>query len=165
MFKQKEVLLLAFICLSLGRLVDSSQQVLTEMSKNFGKALDVCIKELDLPDSIYDDMMNYWKEGYELTNRHTGCAIMCLSKKLEIVDPDLQLHHGNAKDFAMKHGADEKLAMDLVNVIHECEKSLQPNDDECMKVLEWAKCFKVEIHKKGMAPSMDVAVGEILAEV
>ncbi|XP_061720737.1 pheromone-binding protein 1-like [Cydia pomonella] len=165
MCNQKEVLLLAFICLSLGKLVDSSEQVLTDMSTNFVKALDECKKEEGLPDTITADFIHFWKEDYALTSRLTGCAILCLSKKLEIVDPDLELHHGNTKEFAMKHGADEELAMDLVTIIHDCGNSIQPNDDQCVKVLEWAKCFKVEIHKKGMAPSVEIAVGEVLAEI
>nr|AVZ44710.1 pheromone binding protein 1 [Grapholita molesta] len=165
MCKQIKLILVAFMCLSLSKLVDSSQQVIKDMGENFGKALDVCKQEMDLPDSIYMDFMNFWKEDYELTNRFTGCAIMCLSKKLELVDPDLQLHHGNAKDFAMKHGADENLAADLVKIIHDCGNSVPPQEDQCMHVLEWAKCFKKEIHKRDLAPPMDVVVGEVLAEV
>nr|URZ86305.1 pheromone binding protein 1.1 [Grapholita funebrana] len=165
MWKRKELFLVASLCLCLNKLVESSQQVIKDMGENFGKALDVCKQEMDLPDSIYVDFMNFWKEDYELTNRFTGCAIMCLSKKLELVDPDLQLHHGNAKDFAMKHGADEKLAADLVTIIHECGNNLPALEDQCMVVLEWAKCFKKEIHKRDLAPPMDVVVGEVLAEV
>nr|AXF48748.1 odorant-binding protein PBP1 [Lobesia botrana] len=164
MFKLNKLLLVAMVCGAV-RLADSSKEVVKDMSVNFKKALDVCIAEMNLPDTIFIDFINFWKEDYVITNRDTGCAIMCLSTKLEIVDPDLKLHHGNANDFVTQNGADEALAKELVNIIHVCETNLPQFDDGCLKVLEWAKCFKAEIHKKGMAPSMEVAAGEMLAEV
>lgn len=60
---------------------------------------------MDLPESVTKDFMNFWKPDYQLTDRHTGCAIICLSSKLELLDESLNLHHGNAKDFAKNHGA------------------------------------------------------------
>lgn len=53
------------------------------------------------------DMYNYWKEDYALLNRDFGCAIICMSKKLNLIDPEGNLHHGNAAEFAKKHGAGE----------------------------------------------------------
>lgn len=60
---------------------------------------------MGLPDSIDVDFANFWKDGYEVTNRFTGCAIMCLSTKLDLISPDGSLHHGNTQEFAKKHGA------------------------------------------------------------
>nr|AAD39444.1 pheromone binding protein [Ostrinia nubilalis]AAD39448.1 pheromone binding protein [Ostrinia nubilalis]ADT78491.1 pheromone binding protein 1 [Ostrinia nubilalis]BBB15972.1 pheromone binding protein-A [Ostrinia nubilalis]BBB15980.1 pheromone binding protein-A [Ostrinia nubilalis] len=144
---------------------ECSQDVMKQMTINFGKALDTCRKELDLPDSINADFYNFWKEGYELSNRHTGCAIMCLSSKLDLVDPEGKLHHGNTHEFAKKHGADDSMAKQLVELIHKCEGSVADDPDACMKVLNIAKCFKAEIHKLNWAPSMDLIVAEVLAEV
>ncbi|XP_053614541.1 pheromone-binding protein [Plodia interpunctella] len=145
--------------------VDSSADIMKELSINFGEALDTCKKELDLPDSINMDFYNFWKEDYEITNRLTGCAIKCLSEKLEMVDADGKLHHGNAHEFATKHGADDAMAKQLVDLIHGCEKSVPANDDACLVVLSIANCFKKEIHKLNWAPNMDLVVGEVLAEV
>nr|2KPH_A Chain A, Pheromone binding protein [Amyelois transitella] len=142
-----------------------SPEIMKDLSINFGKALDTCKKELDLPDSINEDFYKFWKEDYEITNRLTGCAIKCLSEKLEMVDADGKLHHGNAREFAMKHGADDAMAKQLVDLIHGCEKSIPPNDDRCMEVLSIAMCFKKEIHNLKWAPNMEVVVGEVLAEV
>lgn len=61
--------------------------------------------QLNLPDSINVDFMNFWKDDYEVTNRDTGCAIICLSTKLELISPDGTLHHGNTLEYAKKHGA------------------------------------------------------------
>lgn len=60
---------------------------------------------MDLPDSIDVDFKNFWKEDYEVTNRFTGCAVICLSAKLDLISPDGTLHHGNTQEFAKKHGA------------------------------------------------------------
>nr|AEZ52490.1 pheromone binding protein [Orthaga achatina] len=156
-------LILAYSAIYFG--VDSSADIIRDMTVNFGKALDTCKTELDLPESINADFNNFWKEGYELNNRLTGCAIMCLASKLDLLDPTGSLHHGNANEFAKKHGADEAMAKQLVDLIHGCEKSAEPDKDACVTALNIAKCFKVEIHKLNWAPSMDLIVGEMLAEV
>nr|BAG71422.1 pheromone binding protein [Plutella xylostella] len=145
--------------------VESSADVMKGLSENFGKALGDCKKELDLPDSIMTEFYNFWKDDYVLSDRSTGCAIICLSSKLDLLDPDGNLHHGNAKDFALKHGADEGMAGQLVGMIHECEKAAPDNPDACLKVLDIANCFKKKIHELKWAPSMDVVVAEVLADV
>lgn len=60
---------------------------------------------MELPESVTKDFMNFWKDDYQLTDRSTGCAIMCLSSKLDLLDAEYNLHHGNAQEFAKKHGA------------------------------------------------------------
>nr|AAF06123.1 pheromone binding protein [Synanthedon exitiosa]AAF06142.1 pheromone binding protein [Synanthedon exitiosa] len=157
--------MVVMLYLSIDSGVDSSQEVMKNLTMNFNKALDVCKKELDLPDSINADFYNFWKPDYEVTNRLTGCAIMCLSTKLELFDPDGKLHHGNAKEFAMKHGADDSMAQQLVDIVHKCENDIPNNEDPCLKVLDIAKCFKTEVHKLNWAPDMELMMGEVLAEV
>nr|AAB49502.1 Aper-1=pheromone binding protein/PBP/Apol-3 homolog [Antheraea pernyi, Peptide, 142 aa] [Antheraea pernyi]1QWV_A Chain A, Pheromone-binding protein [Antheraea polyphemus]1TWO_A Chain A, Pheromone-binding protein [Antheraea polyphemus]2JPO_A Chain A, Pheromone-binding protein [Antheraea polyphemus] len=142
-----------------------SPEIMKNLSNNFGKAMDQCKDELSLPDSVVADLYNFWKDDYVMTDRLAGCAINCLATKLDVVDPDGNLHHGNAKDFAMKHGADETMAQQLVDIIHGCEKSAPPNDDKCMKTIDVAMCFKKEIHKLNWVPNMDLVIGEVLAEV
>nr|AAF06139.1 pheromone binding protein [Choristoneura rosaceana]AAF06140.1 pheromone binding protein [Choristoneura rosaceana] len=164
MLQQKELLLFAVVCLSLTQMVEPSADVVKGMTLNFGKGLEECKKEMNLPDSINADFYNFWKDDHVLTNRDTGCAIMCLSSKLELVS-DGKLHHGNTLEYAKQHGADDTVAQQLVDLIHNCEKALPDLEDPCMKVLEWAKCFKIEIHKLNWAPSMDVLAGEMLAEI
>nr|UVB79190.1 pheromone binding protein 1 [Heortia vitessoides] len=145
--------------------VESSKDVMKEMSINFGKALDTCKKELDLSDSINSEFYNFWKEDYQLSNRQTGCAIICLSSKLNLLDENLNLHHGNAHEFAKKHGADDAMAQQLLDLIHQCEKTAPKEPDECIQALNVSKCFKAEIHKLDWAPSMDVVVAEVLTEI
>nr|AAF06126.1 pheromone binding protein [Argyrotaenia velutinana] len=164
MLKQNKLVLFAVVYLAIQQKVESSQDVIKGMTLNFRKGLDECKKEMNLPDSINADFYNFWKDDHVLSNRDTGCAIMCLSSKLELVS-DGKLHHGNTFDYAKQHGADETVAQQLVDLIHSCEKSLPDLEDPCMKVLEWAKCFKTEIHKLNWAPSVEVLAAEMLAEV
>lgn len=55
------------------------------------------------------DLYNYWKEEYELLHRDVGCAIVCMSKKLNVLDAEGRLHHTNAEAFAKQHGASESI--------------------------------------------------------
>ncbi|XP_053614545.1 pheromone-binding protein [Plodia interpunctella] len=158
------VIVLASVVVTLAG-VDSSADVMKELTINFAKALDQCKKELDLPDSINKDFNNFWKDDHDITNRLTGCAIWCLSSKLEMLDQDFKLHHKNTHEFAKKHGADDAMAQQLVDLIHGCENSVPANPDICLNTLGIAKCFKMEIHKLNWAPDMDLVIAEVLAEV
>nr|AVL25107.1 PBP1 [Conogethes punctiferalis] len=157
------VKLLLVIVASVG--VECSQDILKKMTVNFGKALEACKKEIDLPDSVNAELYNFWKEDYQLTNRQAGCALVCMSTKLDLVDPDGNMHHGNAHEYAKKHGADDATAKQLVEMLHTCEKSVGKMDDNCERALAIARCFKAEIHKLKWAPDPEVVLAEILAEV
>nr|ALS03850.1 pheromone-binding protein 4 [Ectropis obliqua] len=156
------VFLTVFLYFNYG--VDADSNIMKNLSLKFGEAMSICKAELNLPDSINEDFYNFWKPDYELQHRETGCMIHCLSTKLNLIDPEGKLHHGKAKEFAMSHGADEGMAQQLIDIIHNCENSTPQNEDGCLMVLAVAKCFKVEIHKLNWTPSMDMVVGEVLAE-
>nr|6VQ5_A Chain A, Pheromome Binding Protein [Epiphyas postvittana]6VQ5_B Chain B, Pheromome Binding Protein [Epiphyas postvittana] len=142
-----------------------SEEVMKDLTSGFIKVLEECKKELNLSESIINDLYNYWKEDYSLLNRDVGCAIVCMSKKLELIDTSGKIHHGNAEDLAKKHGADSEVAAKLVAILHECEKTHDAIEDQCMKALEIAKCFRTNIHELNWAPKMDVVITEVLTEV
>ncbi|XP_068620685.1 general odorant-binding protein 1-like [Battus philenor] len=143
----------------------SSQQIMKQLTAGFTKALQVCRTELNLGDHIMADFMNFWREEYELVNRDLGCAISCIAGKLELLTDELTMHHDNAKEFAMKHGADEDMAKQLVTMIHDCEKSNDGVADDCDRVLEITKCFRTKIHELKWAPSMEIILEEIMTEI
>nr|AXF80669.1 pheromone-binding protein 1 [Scirpophaga excerptalis] len=145
--------------------VRCSQDVMKQMTLNFAKLVDLCKKELDLPDTISKDFANFWKEGYEISDRNTGCALMCMASKLELFDPDGKLHHGNTKEFAKSHGADDSMIDQLISLVHKCEAAIPEQTDSCMQVLMVSKCFKAGIHDLNWAPSMEMLLAEVLAEV
>nr|UDM59721.1 putative pheromone binding protein 1 [Corcyra cephalonica] len=163
--KIRNIFVIVLITLAVVSVIYASQDIMKEMSINYTKALEACKDEMELPSSVNIDFYNFWKKGYKITNRLTGCALLCLSTKLELIDPDGNLHHGNAYEFATKHGADDDLAKKLIGLVHECENSVEPNNDPCLKILDVTHCFKTEIHNLNWAPNMDVMVGELLAEV
>nr|AGI37364.1 pheromone binding protein 2 [Cnaphalocrocis medinalis] len=145
--------------------VESSQTLLKDMTKNFLKAYGQCQKELGLPDSTATELMNFWKEGYEIKSREAGCAIMCLSKKLEVIDPEGKLHKGKTTEFIVAHGTDEATAHKLIDILHACMQSVTPSEDHCLMSLQVAMCFKAEIHKLGWAPDTELLFEEMVAEM
>ncbi|CAK1584135.1 unnamed protein product [Parnassius mnemosyne] len=165
-FTKWRLLVLSFMCLTIQlEEVMSSQEIMKTLTTGFMKALGACRKELNLGDHIMQDFMNFWREEYDLVNRELGCAISCIALKLNLLEDDFKMHHGNAQEFAMKHGADEALAKQLVTMIHECEKANEGGDDDCQRMLEIAKCFRTKIHELKWAPSMEVILEEIMTEV
>nr|XP_053614543.1 general odorant-binding protein 1-like isoform X2 [Plodia interpunctella] len=104
--KMSRVLFFFFAMLLVGvSKTDASQETLKHITSGFLRTLDQCKHELQLPDHIVSDLYHYWREDYSLLNRDTGCAILCMSKKLDMVDSEGKLHHGNTREFAEKHGA------------------------------------------------------------
>ncbi|XP_053614542.1 general odorant-binding protein 1 [Plodia interpunctella] len=164
--KMSRVLFFFFAMLLVGvSKTDASQETLKHITSGFLRTLDQCKHELQLPDHIVSDLYHYWREDYSLLNRDTGCAILCMSKKLDMVDSEGKLHHGNTREFAEKHGAASDVASKLVSLLHECEKQFESIEDECMKVLEIAKCFRTDVRKLDWAPKMDVIISEVLTEI
>ncbi|KOB67876.1 Pheromone binding protein 3 [Operophtera brumata] len=135
------------------------------LAKGFLKVLEECKKELNLDDQLLSDLYYYWKQDYSRLSRDTGCAIICMSKKLDLLDETGKMHHGNAKEYAMAQGADADLAVKIINVIHGCEKEQDPHEDHCLWVLEVAKCFRTRIHELEWSPTMEVVIGEVLVEI
>ncbi|XP_045778006.1 general odorant-binding protein 1-like [Maniola jurtina] len=158
-------LALAILVICQAPRVRASKEVMKKLATGFSKALDDCKKELGLGEHIMQDFYNYWKEDYELLNRDTGCAIMCMATKFDLISEDMSLHHKNAHEFAKTHGADDDLAQQLVTMLHECEKSYSDISDGCMKTLEISKCFRTKIHNLKWAPSMEEILEELMTEV
>lgn len=59
----------------------------------------------NIEEHIMQDFFNFWKEDYALVNRELGCMVICMAQKLGLMDADMKMHHGNAHEFAQKHGA------------------------------------------------------------
>ncbi|CAG9564369.1 unnamed protein product [Danaus chrysippus] len=157
-------LLFAAGVLSLAPGASASQEIMKKLTTGFAKAMEECKAELNLGDHIIQDFMNYWREEYELLNRDTGCAIMCMASKHDLVTEDMKIHHENAHEFAKSHGADDDLAKQLVQMIHDCEKQFTDITDDCSKTLEISKCFRTKIHELKWAPSMETILEELMIE-
>nr|URZ86308.1 pheromone binding protein 3 [Grapholita funebrana] len=145
--------------------IKSSSDAMKTITSGFLKVLEECKQELNLQGHVISDLYHYWKEDYSLLNRDTGCALICMSKKLDLIDASGKLHHGNTAEFAAKHGAASEVASKLVEILHACEKTHDAIEDECMRALEIAKCFRTDIHQLNWTPKMDVIVTEVLTEM
>ncbi|XP_059047164.1 general odorant-binding protein 1-like [Achroia grisella] len=147
-------------------IVNSSAEVMKKLSITFAKEVDVCQKELNVGDNIMQEMQNFWREEYDLVHRDTGCMILCMASKHNLlVIADEKIHHQNAHEFAKAHGADDEMATQLVNILHDCEKQYPPQDDVCLRSLAVAKCFRTKIHSLKWAPSMEELLAEIMTEM
>ena len=142
-----------------------SSDAMRHIANGFLKVLDQCKHELGLTDQIVVDLYQFWKLQYALLNRDTGCAIICMSKKLDLLDGTGRMHHGNTQEFAVSHGATDEVASKVVVVIRDCEKQQEGEQDDCVRVLEVAKCFRTAIHELNWAPNMEVVVDELLTEI
>ncbi|XP_023936562.1 general odorant-binding protein 1-like [Bicyclus anynana] len=148
-----------------GHRAIASQEIMKKLTTGFSKALEECKQEMGFGEHIMKDFYNYWKEDYELLNRETGCAIMCMASKFDLIADDMSLHHQNAHEFAKTHGADDDMAKQLVNMLHDCEKVHDSIVDNCSKTLEISKCFRTKIHELKWAPSMEEILEEVMTEV
>nr|QAT78216.1 pheromone-binding protein 3B [Plutella xylostella] len=142
-----------------------SKETMKDITSGFFKVLNECKHELNLPDHLVGDFYHYWRQEYALLDRDLGCAILCMSRKLELIDASGKLHHGNTQEFAEKHGADNSMASKLVEVLHACEKQHEGVTDDCQRALEVAKCFRSSVHELGWAPTIDVIIEEVLTDM
>nr|ALS03847.1 pheromone-binding protein 1 [Ectropis obliqua] len=143
---------------------ECSQEVMHKITKDFAYVLEDCKKQENVGDHIMQDIFNFWHEEYALVNPELGCVMLCMAGKLDLMDGD-DMHHGNAHEFAKKHGADDDLAKQLVTMIHDCEKASASIADRCARALETTKCFRGKIHGLKWAPSMRVIMEEVMADM
>lgn len=52
-----------------------------------------------------------------------------------------------------------------MDIIHDCEKKFERDDDECLRVLEVAKCFRTGIHELDWQPNVEVIMSEVFTEI
>nr|AHZ89398.1 pheromone-binding protein 2 [Grapholita molesta] len=158
------MLLAVFVLSVCVNRVTPSADIMKKLTTGFATALDKCKNELNVQENVMQDCYNFWREDYELLNRDTGCVILCMALKFDLIDEDAKLHHKNAHEFAKTHGADDDLAKQLVAMIHDCEKQNSDADD-CIRTLGIAKCFRTKIHGLKWAPSMETVLEEVMTEV
>ncbi|CAK1584136.1 unnamed protein product [Parnassius mnemosyne] len=89
-------------------------------------------------------MYYFSEEKYDLIHRDTGCALVCISRKLELLDENGDVNQENAQEFAISHGAEEEVATDLVADASDCVTQHKGVKDECLRALETAKCFRTK---------------------
>nr|ADT78499.1 pheromone binding protein 5 [Ostrinia nubilalis] len=142
--------------------IEMVPEAMKQLTGGFLKVLDQCKKELNLSDGVISDLYHLWKEEYDQISRDAGCVIHCMSQKLELVGGDGKMHHVNIKDFALKHGAGDEIATQLVTLAHECEKQKASIEDDCERTLEMSKCFRSDVKQVDWTPKMEVIITEVI---
>ncbi|CAG9795997.1 unnamed protein product [Diatraea saccharalis] len=146
--------------------IDCSKDLIEKMSISFLKNVQDCKKELSAPDEVIKSLMKFWEEDADLSHRELGCLILCVASKHELVELDTyKLHHKNAFEYAKKHGADDDTAKKLITLIQGCESQNEGNSDHCHRIREIAKCYHGHMHDLKWAPSMEVIIAELMADM
>ncbi|KAL0870202.1 hypothetical protein ABMA27_006345 [Loxostege sticticalis] len=127
------------------REIDMVPEAMKQLTHGFLKVLEECKTE-----------------EYDQISRDAGCVIHCMSKKLQLFGDDGKIHHENIKEFAVKNGAEEKVAAQLLSLAHECEKKQEGIEDECERTLEVAKCFRRDVKQIDWVPKMEVLMTEVI---
>ncbi|KAL0870203.1 hypothetical protein ABMA27_006345 [Loxostege sticticalis] len=144
------------------REIDMVPEAMKQLTHGFLKVLEECKTEMNLSEGVITDLYHLWREEYDQISRDAGCVIHCMSKKLQLFGDDGKIHHENIKEFAVKNGAEEKVAAQLLSLAHECEKKQEGIEDECERTLEVAKCFRRDVKQIDWVPKMEVLMTEVI---
>nr|AYP30821.1 OBP22 [Corythucha ciliata] len=152
--------MLAVLCLLASLLVlhtgpaAGDALVMSHVTAHFGKTLEECREESGLSSDIMEEFHHFWNEEFEVVHRELGCAIICMSNKFSLLKEDQRMHHMNMHDYIKSFPNGEILSELMVDMIHNCEKPNDDIEDDCVRVVKTAACFKEESKKKGIAPEM-----------
>ncbi|CAG9795998.1 unnamed protein product [Diatraea saccharalis] len=145
--------------------IEMVPEYLKSLSGSLIKVMKTCATELEFTDGIMLDFYQLWKQNYEAVSRDAGCVLHCMSLKLDLFNVDGKLEHGNTKEFVMKHGAGANAATQLEDMVQTCHQNVSEMTDDCLRVLELAKCIREGIHQVNWQPNVEVVIEEVLAEV
>lgn len=60
--------------------------------------------------------------------------------------------------------AGEALSQQMVDMIHACEAQHDAEPDHCWRILRVAECFKASCQQRGIAPTMEQIMAELIME-
>nr|AEB54590.1 OBP15 [Helicoverpa armigera] len=142
-----------------------SKHPMPYITSRFVKVLEECQHELKLNEHILEHLFHFWKLEYSLLGKDPGCAIICMSTKLDLLDLYGRMHRGNAAEFAKKHAAGDEVPSKIVTIIHFCQKKHEQDGDECLQVLEVATCCRTGLHDLNWQHQVEVIVPDVLTEI
>ncbi|GBP25920.1 General odorant-binding protein 2 [Eumeta japonica] len=155
-------LVVAAVVSAAARPSEGTAEVMSHVSVHFGKALQECREESGLTEEMMEEFHHFWREDFEVVHRELGCAIICMSTKLSLLDDNTRMHHDNMDEYVKSFPAGEVLSKRMVEMIHTCEKKYDDIADDCERVVKIAACFKADCQAAGIAPEM--AMLEVVME-
>nr|CAJ2313457.1 General odorant-binding protein 2 [Metisa plana] len=159
---QAMVLVLVAVVAGAVRPSEGTAEVMSHVTAHFGKALQECREESGLTEDVMEEFHHFWRKDFEVVHRELGCAIICMSTKLSLLNEDTRMHHENMDDYVKSFPEGEVLSRRMVEMIHACEKKYDDMTDDCERVVKTAACFKADCQAAGIAP--EVAMIEVVME-
>ncbi|CAG9796004.1 unnamed protein product [Diatraea saccharalis] len=138
--------------------------IMKDVTLGFGAALNHCREESGLTEEKMEEFFHFWNEDFKFVHRELGCAIQCMSRYFNLLTESNRMHHENTEKFINSFPNGEKLAKQLVQEIHKCEKLFEHEEDHCWRILHVAECFKNNCVKNGIAPAMEMLIAEFIME-
>ncbi|XP_028175120.1 pheromone-binding protein-like [Ostrinia furnacalis] len=131
--------------------------VLKTASISYGRKVYPCLQELHLGEDILTDLLNYWKEDYEFTNKDIGCAVICVHQKLHLLDTTGGLDPPHTQAFVQAAGGDVSMGKYVSYLYKSCEKVANATDP-CVKALEATNCFRKAVHRAQWSPNKPIVI-------
>nr|AXN76737.1 odorant binding protein GOBP1 [Clostera restitura] len=149
---------------TLAARVLADKSIMKDVTFGFGQALDKCREESQLTEEKMEEFFHFWSKDFKFEHRELGCAILCMSRSYNLVTDASRMHHKNTIDFIHSFPNGEVIAQRMVNIIHECEKRFDHEQDDCWRILHIAECFKDECVRTDLAPTMEFMMAEMIME-
>ncbi|KAL0870205.1 hypothetical protein ABMA27_006346 [Loxostege sticticalis] len=120
--------------------------------------LDLPVRlQLNLGQDVLTDFLYYWQEDRQFTNKQVGCTVICVSKKLNLLDKAGRLSQPDAEAYVKTAGGDENLAKYLVYLYQSCQKVVNETEP-CENALQTTNCFRKAVQRAKYSPDVPVEV-------
>nr|ACJ07126.1 general odorant binding protein 1 [Chilo suppressalis]ACJ07127.1 general odorant binding protein 1 [Chilo suppressalis]ACJ07128.1 general odorant binding protein 1 [Chilo suppressalis]ACJ07129.1 general odorant binding protein 1 [Chilo suppressalis] len=138
--------------------------VMKDITLGFGAALEHCREESGLTQENMEEFFDFWREDFKFEHRELGCALRCMSRYFNLITDTNRMHHENTENFIKSFPNGEKLSKVLVQVIHECEKKFDHEEDHCWRILHIGECFRDMCRSQNIAPAMEMLLAEFIMQ-
>ncbi|XP_014368562.2 general odorant-binding protein 2 [Papilio machaon] len=134
----------------------ATAEIMSHVTAHFGQTLEECREESGLTTDMMAAFAHYWSEdfGKATVPREFGCALICMSHKLSLLQHDVRLHRLNMDDYIRSFPNGDLLSKKMVDMIHECEQQHDTVDDDCERIVNVSLCFRSTAQREGIAPNL-----------
>ncbi|XP_013137195.1 PREDICTED: general odorant-binding protein 1-like [Papilio polytes] len=142
----------------------ATSDIMKDVTLGFGEALQHCREESQLTEDKMEEFFHFWREDFRFDERALGCAIQCMSRHFDLLTDAHRMHRENTDRFIKSFPNGEALSQQMVDMIHACEAQHDAEPDHCWRILRVAECFKASCQQRGIAPTMEQIMAELIME-
>ncbi|CAD0202893.1 unnamed protein product [Chrysodeixis includens] len=135
---------------------DHEIAVMRSVTASVGDVVLECQNEMHFDNVVIHDLVNIWTESNELLNPETGCVMLCVLVKMELVDHGGKVQKAESDAFLRAMGADDRIAGKLVELFELCQRATSRIKDMCEFALQMTKCFRYGIFELRWVPHYTV---------